>query len=233
MLLTSMLSAEQIKTLALSLGADRCGIADAARFDDAPKGFQPRDIYSKCHSVIVFLKRLPVEVLRSGNPVVYTHTAGFLYRELDRIGMELCYRLEKEGIHPVPVPTDDPYMHWEPERMHGMGILSMRHSARNAGLGILGRNTLLINEEMGNIVYIGAVLVDAILEADPLVTDFHCPPHCRLCIDACPVGAFDGVTVIQERCRKHSIASHPRGWSLYTCSACRAACPYAEGTGKG
>lgn len=226
------ISETDIKSLALSLGADGCGIADAARFDDAPKGFHPRDIYSKCNSVIVFLRRLPVEVLRSGNPVVYTHTANFLYRELDRIGMELCYRLEKEGMHPLPVPTDDPYMHWEPERKHGMGILSMRHSARNAGLGILGRNTLLINKELGNIVYIGAILVDAILEPDPVVDDFHCPPNCRLCLDACPVNALDGTTVSQERCRKHSILDHPRGWSLYTCSACRAACPFVDGIGR-
>jgi epoxyqueuosine reductase len=223
------ISALKIKSLALSLGADRCGIAGAERFDDAPAGFHPRDIYKDCQSVIVFIKRMPVASVGTGNAVVYTHTAEFLYKELDRIGMALCYQLEKKGMNVVPVPTDVPYMHWEPERMHGMGILSMRHSARNAGLGILGRNTLLINKELGNIVYIGAILTDDKLEPDPLVTDFHCPPHCHLCLDACPVQALDGITVNQEKCRLHSTLEHPRGWDLYICSKCRLACPYVAG----
>jgi epoxyqueuosine reductase len=224
-----MLTSNEIKSLALSLGADRCGIASADRFADAPKGFHPSDIYPKCKSVVVFLKHMPAEVIRTANAVVYTHNASFLYDDLDKIGTALCYELEKHGMKSVPVPTDVPYMHWEPERLHGMGILSMRHSARNAGLGILGRNTLLIHPELGNLVYIGALLCEDELEQDALVDGFHCPPNCRLCLDACPVHALDGTTVNQEKCRKYSNYEHPRGWDLYTCSECRSACPYMTG----
>jgi epoxyqueuosine reductase len=224
-----MISATEIKSTALGLGADRCGIAITDRFDGAPAGFHPCDIYKKCRSVVVFLKQMPTDVINSENPVVYTHTASYLYGFLDKIGMELCYALDKHGIKAVPVPTDVPYTHWEPERIHGMGILSLRHSAYNAGLGILGRNTLLINRELGNLVYIGAVLLDAAFEPDPIVDDFHCPPNCRLCLDACPVNALDGVTVIQKKCREYSSLDHPRGWSIYTCSKCRQVCPYMAG----
>ena len=42
-----MLTAEKIKSLALGFGADQCGIADPERFDGAPAGFHPRDVYSK------------------------------------------------------------------------------------------------------------------------------------------------------------------------------------------
>ncbi len=58
-----MINAEEIKTIALELGADRCGIASAERFDKAPRGFHPREIYSRCNSVVVFLKQLPPEVI--------------------------------------------------------------------------------------------------------------------------------------------------------------------------
>jgi epoxyqueuosine reductase len=222
-----MINSEEIRSFALSLGADRCGIASVDRFSDAPAGFHPTDIYKDCRSVIVFLKKMPEGAIKSGDPVVYTHTAEFLYKFLNRVGMDLCFELEKNGITAVPVPTDVPYMHYEPERMHGMGILSMRHSARNAGLGILGRNTLLINKDLGNLAYIGAILTVAALEPDPIVTDLHCPPNCRLCLDACPVKALDGITVNQERCRKHSNLEHLRGWDLYTCSKCRMVCPFS------
>jgi hypothetical protein len=106
-----MLNASQIKSLALSLGADQCGIASIDRFNGAPGGFHPVDIYNKSRSVVVFLKKMPEEVIRSENPVVYTHTANYLYAFLDKVGLELCYELEKQGIKAVPVPTDTPYMH--------------------------------------------------------------------------------------------------------------------------
>ncbi len=224
-----MVTAKEIKSIAIGLGADRCGIASAERFANAPNGFNPKDIYSKCKSVIVFLRRMPFDVINVDNPVVYTHTAHLLYDSLDKIGLNLCYELEKQGIHTIPVPTDVPYLHWEPEKMHGMGILSMRHAAFNAGLGILGRNTLLINRELGNLVYIGAILIDAAIEPDPMVSDLACPNGCKLCLDACPVGALNGVTVNQKLCREHSTLEHDRGWDLYTCNECRKVCPMRAG----
>ncbi len=230
MLPKSIMAADDIKAIALKLGADRCGIAHVNSFEGAPSGFRPRDIYSDCISVVVFIKRMPSgTAIAERNPVVYTHIANQLYAALDTIGLNICYELEKKGIKSVPVPTDVPYLHWEPDRMHGMGILSMRHAARQAGLGILGRNTLLINRELGNLVYIGAILTNAAVKSDPIVDDFDCPTGCRLCLDACPVGALDGITVNQKLCRIHSTLEHPRGWDLYTCSKCRQVCPLREG----
>jgi len=224
-----MLTAEEIKSTAIGLGADQCGIANTKRFDEAPSGFHPCDIYNKCKSVVVILKRMPSDVINTYNPVVYTHTANILYKMLDKIGTNLCFALEKQGIHAVPVPTDIPYLHWDAENKHGMGIISLRHAAYNAGLGIMGRNTLLINRELGNLVYIGAILIDASAEPDAIVDDFACPTNCRLCLDACPVQALDGITVIQKQCREHSTLEHPRGWDIYTCSKCRQVCLYRNG----
>lgn len=224
-----MITADEVKAIAVGLGSNRCGIASAERFYNAPKGFHPCDIYIRCKSVVVFLMQMPPEVILAENHVVYTHTANLLYSTLDKIGLNLCYELENKGIKSVPVPTDVPYLHWEPDKMHGMGILSMRHAAFNAGLGILGRNTLLINRELGNLVYIGAVLLDAAIEPDPIVKDFSCPTDCRYCLDACPVEALDGTTVNQKRCREHSTLEHLRGWDLYTCSKCRQTCPLCLG----
>jgi len=227
-----MLKADNIKNISLGFGADQCGIANAERFDGAPSGFHPRDVYSKCKSVVVFLKQMPPEVINAENPGVYTHTANILYDALDRIGLNLCISLEKQGIHAVPVPTDVPYIYYDAENKHGMGIISLRHAAYKAGLGILGRNNLLINREFGNSVYIGAILTDAAIEPDPIVDDFTCPTNCSLCLEACPVEALDGITVIQKLCREHSIVEHARGWDIYTCSECRQVCQLRVGVGS-
>lgn len=220
---------EEIRSFLIGLGADQFGIAGIDRFTDTPKGFKPNDIWSACKSVVVFLKRLPSEVILAENPVIYTHTAHIIYDTLDHICLNLCRQLEKLNIHAVPVPTDDPYLYWDPANKHGMGILSLRHAAFNAGLGILGKNTLLINREFGNMVYIGAVLIDAEVDPDPIVDDFSCPPNCSQCLDACPVQALDGITVIQKRCREKSYIRHERGWNIYKCCECRKVCLYRTG----
>jgi epoxyqueuosine reductase len=172
---------------------------------------------------------MPAAIIHAENPLPYTRSANLLYGQLDEIGMKLCSVLENEKIEAVPLPCDVPYLSWDEIRKHGMGILSMRHTAWLAGLGILGRNTLLINRRLGNLVYIGAILINADLETDHPVNDFACPPNCRLCLDSCPVGALNGTTVNQKLCREISCIQHPRGWEIYTCNECRKVCPWREG----
>ena len=224
-----MLDAVEIKAIALGLGARECGIAHPDRFAEAPSGFRPRDLYPDCQSVVVFLKEMPEEIILQDNPIPYPHAAYQLYAELDRLGIALCRTLEAEGMHAIPVPADAPYLHWEAEREHGMGILSLRHAAVRAGLGVLGRNTLVINKRFGNMVYIGAVLTDALLQADPMLVQDACPSGCRVCLDFCPVGALDGITVNQALCRKQSFFKTPRGFDLYACNLCRRLCPLRLG----
>ena len=224
-----MISSDEIKSIVLGLGADKCGIAGIDSFSYAPTGFHPTDIWSKCKSVVVFLKKMPPGAIMAENPVPYSHTADLLYSALDQIGLNLSSELENRNIRVVPVPTDIPYLYYDAATKHGMGIISMRHAAFNAGLGILGRNTLLMNRDFGNLVYIGALLIGTEIEPDHVVDDFACPPNCSLCLDSCPVHALDGITVNQKLCREHSFIQHPRGWDIYTCNACRKICPYMTG----
>ncbi len=224
-----MISSNEVKEIASKYGADACGIASIERFSNSPQGFNPVDVYEKCKSVIVFLKRMPSEAIMAQNPIPYTHTAYLLYSELDRIGLNVCRHLDNMGIPAVPVPTDTPYLYWDTKRTHGMGVISLRHAGYLAGLGFLGRNTLLINKEFGNMVYIGAVLTGAILEPSPLVDGFACPPKCKICLDSCPAKALDGITVDQSLCRKTSFYKNERGFDIYACNNCRKNCPLRLG----
>jgi epoxyqueuosine reductase QueG len=228
-----MINAAEVKSLALALGADQCGIARAEAFGGAPEGFRPVDIYARCRSVIVFLKAMPAEIAQAANPAPYSSTAYLIYAEVDRLGLELVRELARREVPAVPVPCDTPYLHWDEASGHGMGILSMRHAAQLAGLGRLGRNTLLVNEELGNMVYIGAVLTAAELEPDPPLEGSPCPDECRVCQQACPENALVGQTVIQGRCRKRSITTVGRGFSIYSCHECRSRCPQSAGSRGG
>jgi epoxyqueuosine reductase len=224
-----MISSQGLKDLAQELGADLCGIAPADRFGEAPEGFHPADIYEKCKSVVVYAKRLPTEALFASSCVPYTHINRMVTLETDMIGIELCRRLEERGVGAVPIPSDDPYEHWEPDRAYGRAILSMRHAGYLAGLGGLGRNTLLVNGLFGNMIQIGAVLVDSELEGDPIAAYQVCPDGCTRCIDSCPVNALDGVAVDQYLCRPLACFKNERGFILKKCNLCRSVCPSRVG----
>jgi len=218
-----------IKVMAKDLGADLCGIASAGRFQNAPPGFNPLDIYSKCESVIVFAKRVPAGSLSANSCVPYTHANNVATQEVDRIGLDLCQILQDSGIEAIPIPSDDPSEYWEEENQYARGILSLRHAGYLAGLGVLGKNTLLINERYGNMIQIGAVLVNIELESDPIATYTACLNECGLCIDFCPPKALDGRTANQKLCRPLSNFVTQRGHVLKECYLCRKICPNCLG----
>ncbi len=220
-----MTDSAAVKERAADLGAGLCGIAPVARFSAAPEGFHPCDVYPGCRSVIVVACRFPLSTLEAATNVPYTLVRNQLVGRLDAITCSLAAGLEAEGVTAMPIPSTDPYEYWDAARRHGRGILSLKHAAVLAGLGAMGRNTLLINERYGNMLWLGAVLTSADLEPDPPAVYEVCPPRCRLCLDACPQQALDGVTIDQRRCREHSVSVTDGGGWVLSCNACRRVCP--------
>ena len=154
---------DKIKEIAYSLGADLCGIASMDRFSEAPKGYHPQDVFPKCKSVISFACRFPAGALQCNTSAVYTRIRNSLTPKMDAIALDLCIRLEEEGILAVPIPTNE--SEWDVSTNRWRSIISQKHVAQAAGLGTIGRHSLLITPEFGSMVWLGAVLTDAELEA--------------------------------------------------------------------
>lgn len=218
------ITAAEIKNLAADLGADLCGIAGVDRFAGAPPGFHPNDIHRDAKAVIVVAARFPAGTLKASQ-ASYTFVRNRLAEKVDAITFALTVALEDSGVTAVPIPSSEPYEYWDEAERRGMGILSLKHAAVRAGLGVMGKNTLLVNDRLGNMVWLGAVLVDRELAADPLAAYNPCPPACRLCLDNCPAQALDGVTLVQKKCRPICGKSSPGGGVVYACNLCRKICP--------
>ena len=225
----TMINQNVIKKIVINNGADLFGIASVDRFDGAPKGFHPVDIYKKTKSVIVFAKRIPSEPLYAESCVPYTHINTLVMQAVDLLTFHISTELDSNGIKNVIIPTDDPYEYWDEENKTGRAILSLRHTGYLAGLGKIGRNNLLVNEQFGNMIQIGALLTDSEIESSPLADYKTCPDNCRICIDTCPTKALDGTTVNQKLCRPLSVYRNEKGYILKKCYNCRKNCPLTLG----
>lgn len=204
-----------------------CGVANIERFESAPKGFHPLDIYPEAKSVISFGKHFPISLFNANTNVPYTFVKNKLFELLDNISIQLTFKIESQGYMAIPIPSDEPYEYWDSENKRGKGILSLKHAAQASGIGCIGKNTLLINEKYGNRLYLGAVITSAELTADDLGSNL-CPEDCKICLKACPQSALDGITVNQKKCREICASVTDGGGVVYSCNTCRKICPFAK-----
>lgn len=136
------MDSKTIKEIVYSLGADLCGIASVERFSEAPKGYHPQDVFPQCKSVISFACRFPVGALSCNTSAVYTRIRNSITPKMDAIALDLCISLEKEGIVAVPIPTNE--SEWDSNTNRWRSVISQKHAAQAAGLGTIGRHSLLI-----------------------------------------------------------------------------------------
>jgi epoxyqueuosine reductase len=226
----AVITARTAKDTARQLGADLCGIAPVNRFEQAPKGFHPRDLFPQTQSVLAVAKRFPEGPFHSRSPIPYSVTNDVILAEVTRLVCELCGRLEHlGGLCAVPVPSE-PYEHWDASNREGRGLLSLKHAGWLAGLGVMGKNSLLTNREFGNRICLGALLLDVELPGDAMADYQLCVESCRRCVEACPVHAIGVSIVNQKLCRGNSQGHTAKGEPIYVCNQCRAICPNGRGS---
>lgn len=218
-----------IKNLAYHFGADVCGIGSVERFENAPVGFSPLDLYDKCRTVIALGIALPKGLYEVQPRLIYGHFNSNICTILDDIEMKFAKELEaRYGCIAVPIPCDGPTEYWDAENMTSKGPMSMRHAAVLCGLGSIGKSSLLINPEYGNRLTIGVVLTDLELESDELQPDM-CIEGCSKCIDNCPGNAIADKEVHQKSCRLNAFGKTARGIGTVECNKCRTVCPMRFG----
>lgn len=134
------------------------------------------------------------------------------------------------------------------------GPVLERDFAALAGLGFIGKNTLLINPGIGSYLFLGEVLVGAALDFDDPAPDggASCviePPgaskrhgtcgHCTRCLTVCPTQAFPAAYVLNStRCVSYLTIEHKgsiplplrpglKNW-IYGCDECQEVCPWVR-----
>jgi epoxyqueuosine reductase len=241
---------EAVKARARELGFLACGIthpgptAHADRLDEwLAKGYagtmrylhrqtarrkDPRKIVPEARAVVVVLDNYytPDDAEVSAAPRIAKYARGKDYhratgRRLDQLADFLRAsgaRLSRSFVDAGPVPE--------------------RELAQRAGLGWIGKNTMLIRPDAGSFFFIGSVFTDLPLRADESFDLDRCG-SCTRCLDACPTDAFveprlldatrciSYLTIEQKGPIPDELAERFHGY-VFGCDICNDVCPWNQ-----
>ena len=179
---------KEVKAVAMEMGADLVGIASAECIEITPTRRGPSHVMPEASSVVVFAKRMLRGSIESPREEVVTNQNLTLFQELDRISYTLGCFLEERGYLAATIPAYSP-VEMTSETKGFVGVVSLRHVAKAAGLGTLGKNNLLLTAALGPRVRLGGIVTTARIEPDPSAVEDFCV-DCEACIAACPVDAL-------------------------------------------
>lgn len=247
-----MLSAEIVKARAADFGFDLCAIAPAEPFDALNR---LTEWLARGHAGDMawlertVAKRLDPRLVLPGAraivscAVVY-NTAEPYSNTLDAGHAAIARYAWGDDYHVTIERRLEAFETWMAEQS-GEGFVSRRYVdtgplsekaiAARAGLGWIGKNTCLINQQLGSWLFLGEIITNLPLDADGPVLD-RCGT-CTLCLDACPTGALtEAYQLDARRCLSYltiehrgdlpdeaaaAIANH-----VYGCDVCQDVCPW-------
>jgi epoxyqueuosine reductase len=240
---------EQIKNFAASIGFSACGIGSSGPLPDATRALEkylqenrngtmqyleknrkkrddPKQIMPEARSIIsVTLNYYPEEVIpENGRFVIAKYAYGKDYHDVMKEKLHILADFLKTelGARNNRVFVDS-------------GPVFEKARAGRAGLGWMGKNTILIHPIHGSFFFIGEILSDLEAEPDQPIPD-HCGT-CSKCSEACPTGALDKPYELDAtKCLSYWTIEH-RGPvpdtikanlrdRIYGCDICQDVCPF-------
>lgn len=236
-----------IKSEALRLGFDVCGIAPAAPVPQETADGIDKWIARGCHGGMHYLERNrekrynPAQLVDGCRSIVCAamnycptetdsrrlHLSRYaLGRDYHKVVKDRLYiLLESIGrVHPV---KGRPFCDSAP-------VLE-RHWAVQAGIGWIGKNRQLIIPGSGSYFFLGELFIDAVAEYDTPIGKRFCG-NCTACIDNCPTQALGADGFDARKCLSYLTIEHRgelpenigemMGNCFYGCDRCQSACPH-------
>ena len=172
-----------------------------------------KEIYGE---VVALLKASKEAGEAESGDLLGVHT-DYLSGRLNRAIHEMAILFRRKGYRSLPLPAMAPS-----DQRFLTGLLSYKHVAELAGLGTIGRHSLLITPEFGPRVRLACLLTEASLKSSAPSKREYCI-NCDACIRECPVQALqlpkpgESYSINKFACRTYRQAG-------LTCGVCMKAC---------
>jgi len=245
----ALASVDELKAFALSLGFIACGVADLS--PTAHGEVLDRWLASGYGGVMRYLHRQakkrkdPRRIDHRGRSVVVVIDNYYYTDDAESHGFKIARYARGEDYHLSTMRRLEVLSDWLIQRgaswarpFADAGPVPERELAQRAGLGWIGKNTMLLRPGVGSWFVIGSVINDLELATDvPFETD-HCG-SCTRCLDACPTQAFveprllDATRCLSYQTIEHrgpipsDVAAHMEGW-IFGCDICNEVCPWNQ-----
>lgn len=208
---------------------DICGFAAVADTTGTPLCESALSLLPGARAIVVLGVELYAEVLRLVAPErvmgeaaareLYTPHVEYMNGRLNRALYSLARTLRTQGYRTLPLPAQGTPIDARFQR----GILSFKHAAEFAGLGRIGRTSLLITKEFGPRVRLACLLTDAPFPATRRESADPCADCAGACVATCPAAALAEPPSGQSYAiNKYACASFRAGAGA--CSTCMSAC---------
>ncbi len=208
---------------------DAMGIASVADPAEPRLRAQVEALLPEARSIVVFAMEIYPEVLDHSKPAKLMGEVSardllgphmdYLNGRLNKAIYDVARACRRQGFKALPMPAAN----YPTDQRYLTSILSYKHAAEAAGLGTIGRHSLLVTPEFGPRVRLACVLTDAELKATPRLADGLCD-GCNDCIAACPANALsepadgEAYAINKFACQAFRNASG-------SCSDCMRVCP--------
>ncbi|MDD3686095.1 MAG: tRNA epoxyqueuosine(34) reductase QueG [Bacteroidales bacterium] len=238
--------AERIKALALQNGFDACGISSIDINDDVKEfvtnwitsgydaemrwyetslntRFNPENLFPKANSIIsVIINYNHFHNQNSKHKISqYAHGKDYhlvVKSQLQSLIKDICAEFPK--FEAISFCDTSPVLE--------------RYFAAKSGLGFIGKNSCLINEELGSKIFIGGLICNAETDFDnPIIQNCG---DCDICLRSCPTQALSSTGLNANKCISyHTIENKgdiPENIAkkitnqLFGCDICQDVCPY-------
>ncbi len=209
---------------------DKVGVVRLEDWKGTPLSDKAKGLLPGARSVIVMALELFGEVvdcatshMQMGDMAMrstFTVYNDFISGRLNVAGYRTVKELHNHGYKGLPMPAgggirDDRFL---------VGPLSFKHAAQAAGLGIIGRHTLLLTPEFGPRVRLSCVITDAPLSPTlPLRGERPCVECGGACAKICPAGAI-GEPEKGEPYKFNRFACFTHNRATGLCSECMKVC---------
>lgn len=243
---------EQIRSYALQLGFDACGFAQAQQLEDEARRLEEW-LYQERNATMDWMgnhfeKRIDPTLLVPGSKTVVTVLSSYHHPDhIEQIGVKDKPQISKyaqgRDYHKVVKKKLKHLFEFTSELVGGVNGRVFTDSApvmdkawaRRAGLGWIGKNSNLLNKNLGSYFFIGEMIIDLELNYDTPITD-HCG-SCTKCIDACPTDAiYEPYRVNAAKCISYLTIEHKgeidselqtgmENW-IFGCDICQDVCPW-------